>query len=359
MSANLYTNAAGKVSMAYASDTETPWHGTGQRIAPTDTDEQVVEKCGFGFSLVGEQAGYMTASGQFIKVPGKQIVTRSDTGAPVGIVGDRFKFHQPRQIIGFFLDYARSLGLKLETAGVLGNGARYWAMAATDVEADLNGKGKDIARLYALLATAGDGTMTTIADPKAKRVVCSNTWSIAIQDFKEANSKGKTRGNRQSHRSTFSNDKAAEGLGFDLANSTSAFMIQSEQIRSMNDVKVTEEQAKQWFRDLLRPKAERELEARGELNATNFNELIAGPAALRAHKAEISREVRGLGALLEAYSDAPGARPGTVRGLWEASTYFIDHVRGTSEEGRIQSSLFGQGNDIKEQAWTNALALVN
>ena len=47
MSANLKITADGQVSMAYAAGTETPWHGMGQIILPTDSDEIITKKCGF------------------------------------------------------------------------------------------------------------------------------------------------------------------------------------------------------------------------------------------------------------------------------------------------------------------------
>jgi len=346
MSANLKITADGQVSMAYAAGTETPWHGMGQIILPTDSDEIITKKCGFDFTLIGETAGYQDAqTGQFVALDSKRIVRRSDSGQPIAVVGSGYKFHQPREILGFFLDYAKTFGLKLDTAGVLGDGIRYWAMARTEVEADLNGAGVDIAQLYCLLATSGDGSMTTIADPKAKRVVCNNTWDIAIRDFNAANKKGgKARGSRQSHRSAFSATEAANGLGFNIETSASAFLAQAEVIRSLNSVKVNERMADGFFRTLLRPS----LAPEGVMSAEDF---------LVAFDSSKEREVRGFGELKDAYVNAPGARPGTARGLWEAVTNFIDHKRGDDASARLDSSLFGQGKKIKDQAWDNVLVL--
>ena len=345
MSANLHIMQDGTVSLGIAQGAEPSWHGMENIILPTDTDDEIIKKCGFNFSLIGKPAGYLDPMGNFREIPGKQIVTRSDTGFPVGVVGKSFQFHQPKEIIDFFLSYARGLGLKLETAGVIGNGARYWAMAATEVEGDLNGSGVDMCRLYALLATAGDGSMTTIADPFAKRIVCNNTFNIAIKDFLDAQGTPETkRGNKQSHRSAFSNELAAEGLGFDLENSTSAFLAQVEDIRTLNNVKVGERVADGFFRALLRP----------ELLRSN---VTGQESFLFKFDTEKEREVRGFVDLKAAYTNAPGARPGTARGLWEAVTYFIDHVRGTDDEARLSSTLFGQGKAIKARAWEMVLAL--
>lgn len=333
MSANLYENN-GIVSMGYFG--QTPWHNSGQVLDANDTPEEITRKCGFDYEIVPETAGYVGADGAFHPVKNKVVMRRSDTGAPISIVGRGFKVHQPKQILDFFLDFSKTFGLSLETAGVLGGGERYWALARTAVTAELNG-GDDRAVMYALLATASDGSMVTRATPTAVRVVCANTWSLALDGTKT--------GSRQSHRSEFSNEVAAEGLGFDLDGATVSFMRQVEEIKALNKVGVTDGLAKGFFRTLLRPDA-----GDDQFTADDF---------VRAMNEQPKREVRGVDAMMDAYVTAPGAKPGTARGLWEASTYFIDHVRGTDDDARMKSAVFGQGSQLKARAWANVQMLAN
>jgi phage/plasmid-like protein (TIGR03299 family) len=344
MSANIY-EYNGIVSMAYAG--QTPWHGTGQVIESTDTPGQIMEKCGFGFTLDPSPAGYVDVNSSFRPLPGKVVLKRSDTGEPVSIVSDKFKVHQPYEILDFFLEFAKSFGIKIETAGVLGRGERYWALARTGVDADLNGNGKDVAHLYALLATAADGSMRTTATPTGIRVVCANTWATAI-----GGAEAEGTGSRQSHRSKFSNEVAARGLGFDLDKASNQFLAQVETIHAMNDLRITDAQAAGFFRLLLRPDLAEGMGIQdGAFSLSDFE------AAMGVSTGAKDREVRGVSPLMDAYNAAPGARPGTARGLWEAATYYVDHVRGKDDD-RINSAAFGQGREIKARAWANATRLV-
>lgn len=336
MSANLFENN-GIVSMAYRG--QTPWHGQGQVIGDNDTDIDIIKKTGFDYSLIPETAGYVNAQGVFVPVAKKVVLRRSDTGAPISVVGETFKVHQPKQILGFFLDFAKTFGLSLETAGVLGGGERYWALARTAVQADLNGN-NDPAIMYALLATASDGSMVTRALPTAIRVVCANTWALALN--------GKKDGSRQSHRSEFSNDKAAKGLGFNLDEATTTFLENVEEIRQLNEVTVDRTSAKGFFRLLVNP----EIEEAAVFGADDFARAMG-----EVGKLDPKRESRGVDGLMEAYTNAPGAKPGTARGLWEASTYFIDHVRGNDDDKRMGSAVFGQGAELKARAWANVRSL--
>ena len=66
-------------------------------------------------------------------------------------------------------------GYQLETAGVLMEGRKFWALARTSHSTAL--KGNDVVDSYILLATSCDGTLATTATPTTVRVVCNNTLS--------------------------------------------------------------------------------------------------------------------------------------------------------------------------------------
>lgn len=308
---------------------EIPWHQKGNRIEDEDSPSQIIEKCGFNFEIVHAPAGYMQGS-EFKALEGRSILYRTDTGEPVSVMSKRFKVHQPREILGFFFDLSEQFGLKLETAGVLGRGERYWGLAKSEVTADLNGKEADPARLYALLATSVDGSLATVATPTGVRVVCANTWAIAMNGSKQAGTQSK-----QSHRSAFDPVAAAKGLGFDLEASASAWFNQVETIQRANKVAVSDSDATNFFVRLVNP------DLRDNLNA-----VLARPTK----KDGEVKLPRGFSSWMDAYKSAPGARPGTLRGLWEATTYYIDHERG-SDKGRVSSAWFGQGAALKAEAW--------
>ena len=97
-------------------------------------------------------------------------------GSPVR--GQRYQVVQPKAVLEFYRDLTEISGFELETAGVLKEGKKFWALAKTGKEAAL--KGNDLVKGYLLLATSCDGTLATTATPTTIRVVCNNTLTIAL-----------------------------------------------------------------------------------------------------------------------------------------------------------------------------------
>ncbi|MFO1251551.1 MAG: DUF932 domain-containing protein [Inhella sp.] len=102
---------------------------------------------------------------------------RSDTKRPLSAVSDRYQVVQPREVLEFYRDLIEVSGYELETAGVLRDGRKFWALVRTGKESLL--AGNDLMRCYLpghlLRWHVGDhGDSTSI------RVVCSNTLALAI-----------------------------------------------------------------------------------------------------------------------------------------------------------------------------------
>jgi len=73
---------------------------------------------------------------------------------------------QPSEILEFYRDLTEVGGYALETAGVLKDGKKLWALARTGQSATL--KGRDHVNGFLLLATACDGTLGAGATLKQK-----------------------------------------------------------------------------------------------------------------------------------------------------------------------------------------------
>ena len=116
--------------------------------------------------------------------PEQKVLYRSDTKAPLSVVSARYQIVQPAEILESYRDLTEVGGFQLETAGVLKEGRKLWALARTGQSATL--KGKDEVNGYLLLATACDGTLATTAQFTSVRVVCNNTLQIALGDSDSA-----------------------------------------------------------------------------------------------------------------------------------------------------------------------------
>lgn len=318
-----------RANMAYVG--ETPWHGLGAKLQSGASIETWREQAGMAYSVLRAPVQFM--NGSMHTFAGKDVLYRSDTNAPLGVVSDGYKIVQPADVLEFFRDLCNTQGFALETAGVLKEGAIYWALAKTGHTLDLAG---DQTNGYVLLSTSADGTRSTDARFTSIRVVCNNTLSIAMRA-------GDRSAVKTSHRSMFDANSTKRKLG--LAEFDASWNAFRDQLVALQNISVSRSQATDFFSQLLRPSAK---PVKADAFAAFMGKLTAKPE---------ERAIRGLAELETSYTNAPGAAPGTAYGLVQAVTHYIDHSRGSTADKRMTSAWFGQGETLKNKALEAALSL--
>lgn len=173
-------------TMAYAG--ATPWHGLGNQLTQKQPIEVWQREAGMDWQILespvhfkSDAVGHLGAIHSF---PEQKVLFRSDTKAPLSVVSHRYQTVQPREVLEFYRDLTEVSGYQLETAGVLKEGRKFWALARTAQSMTL--KGNDQVNGYLLLATSCDGTLATTVTPNTVRVVCNNTLSIAVNGAAQA-----------------------------------------------------------------------------------------------------------------------------------------------------------------------------
>jgi phage/plasmid-like protein (TIGR03299 family) len=259
--------------------------------------------------------------------PDQKVLYRSDTKAPLSVVSNRYQVVQPSEILEFYRDLTEVGGFELETAGVLKDGKKLWALARTGQSVSL--KGRDKVNGYLLLATACDGTLATVAQFTSVRVVCNNTLAIALGDS--------TGAVKVPHRSQFDAQAVKRQLGIAIS-SWDGFMAR---MKALSERKVSAEGAEAFFRRML---------TYPTVNAPDRSTATVNDSAIKAvHELFTGR---GKGATL------PSAA-GTAWGLLNSVTEFVDHQRRAhSDDHRRDAAWFGQGATLKQKAWDEALKLV-
>jgi phage/plasmid-like protein (TIGR03299 family) len=316
-------------SMAYVN--ETPWHGLGNRLVPHQPIEVWAQQAGMDWSIQEAPVSFInndSASSKTIHAfPEQKVLYRSDTKLPLSVVSSRYQTVQPREILEFYRDLTEIGGYELETAGVLKDGKKLWALARTGNSVTL--KGDDVVNGYLLLATACDGTLATTAQFTSVRVVCNNTLHIALSEG--------TGAVKVSHRSQFDAQAVKQQLGIAVS-SWDTFMYQ---MRLLADRKVSAKQASKYI--------ERVLGIDTRLTA----EPTSVPSATRALRTiHTLFEGNGIGADMTSAS-------GTAWGLLNAVTQYVDHERkARSPDSRIDSAWFGQGAALKQNALETAIELI-
>lgn len=334
----------GVAAIAYTGDT--PWHGYGQRLTPGDSLEKWIEEAGMDYTVLESPIYHnrwitnkdkdspiqdLRAAAlnpySFKQIPGKKILTRSDTDDILSVVTDRYKLVQPREVMEFFRDLIEGMGFEMHTAGVLKDGNRVWALAKTGKDFSING---DVVEGYLMLATSYDGKFSTTAQFTSIRVVCWNTLSWSL-DAGENSNYGVV---KIPHTTEFDAQAVKRELGLLGDINDKGWNQFQDNVTKLSEFKVSKKQAVEFFLELL-----------------GVEDGAEG------------RQLQTTKKLLAFYESGPGAQfissHNTTWGLVNAVSYFTDHARRGRTDRRFDSASFGSGAQLKAQAFNKALELAN
>ena len=310
-------------NMAYVD--ATPWHGLGNQLPANQPIEVWQKEAGMDWTInetpvlfnVSEEGGLHVKSHADSKV-----LFRSDNHAPLSVVSKRYKVVQPHDVLEFYRSLTEAGGFQLETAGVLKEGKKLWALARTGQSTLL--KGGDKVDAYLLLATSCDGTLCTTAQFTSVRVVCSNTLAMAV-----GNSSGAV---KVPHSTRFDPQLVKQELGLGM---------------SAWDQFVTD----------MKQMASRPIHKFEAMNLiVNVLGDPEGPLADQPNQKALQSVYalfngQGKGSQLASAS-------GTAWGLLNGITEYVDHSRrARSTDHRLDSAWFGQGAAIKAKAYQQAMKL--
>ena len=364
----------GRASMAFVGTT--PWHGLGQSLALGASIEEWTREAGFAWQALSAPVQFTDSEGNLHRMPSKQVIYRSDSGAPLSVMGDGYNIVQPRECLEFFRSLVESQGFQLETAGVLFGGRKLWALAKNGHSGEV--VAGDVVDQYLLMSTSLDGTSPTTAAFTAVRVVCANTLRMAADTL--SNDKSKT--SRTSHRSLFDADAAKSQLGL----SDSLWDTYLSSMRALAGQSCDVEEARELLRSLfgqpIKSKAGKAAEAAqtaqvpalaatvAPAEAESFAALMARPMlivpdAIAEARQDLARMFAGAGAnereqksvarTLALFagegkgSTAEGVA-GTRWGLLNAITEHVDHEQGRTRDAGLNAAWFGKGDDAKQSA---------
>lgn len=312
-------------SMAYVN--QVPWHGLGNQLTAKQPIEVWAQQAGMAFDIKETPVRFMTESsgslGAIMSFPEQKVLYRSDTKAALSVVSSRYQVVQPREILEFYRDLTEISGFELETAGVLKEGRKVWALAKTNQSSVV--KGNDVMNAYLLLATACDGTLATTAQFTSIRVVCNNTLAIALN-----NGAGAV---KVPHNTSFDAQAVKKQLGISVA-SWDTFMYR---MKTLSERKVKSHEAMNYFLRVF----------------TDPSHTAGGLSNERAmKKVQALYDGQGKGAEL-------ASSKATAFGLLNSVTEYVDHERrARSTDHRLESAWFGQGAALKQKALDQALLMI-
>lgn len=307
-------------TMAYTN--EVPWHGLGTYIEKAPSVKAMIKAAGLTWKVEKKP---MTIAGTDQVIPDFFALQRSSDDYVLDVVGSRYKPSQIEDVFGFFHDFVKEGKATMETAGSLDHGRYVWGLARLNHDFTL--PGKDKVKGYVLVACPFKQGKSLLMKTTAVRVVCQNTLTMAL-------SGGNDNTFRMNHRNEFDDAQIKEarailGLAHDQM---SEFEKNANVLRG---IKLTEKEVI----NVLAPVYAPEVELKQLL--ADFNEH-ATPKIAR---------------VMDVYKNAPGAQPGNGWGVFNAVTYFSDHIASRTADKRLTNAWLGKTAGHKEKVLASLLEM--
>jgi phage/plasmid-like protein (TIGR03299 family) len=159
---------------------EVPWHGIGAVLDGVLSSDEAIKEARLTWAV--EQKSVFAANNLFQPIPGYLANVRSDTKEVLGIVSERYRVAQNKDVFAFADDLIGNGKVKCtyETAGSLFNGRRVFMLVNMP-------KGRiveDEYQPYLCLSNAHDGSACLQVFLTGIRVVCNNTLTAALNTAK-------------------------------------------------------------------------------------------------------------------------------------------------------------------------------
>jgi phage/plasmid-like protein (TIGR03299 family) len=352
MAHEITQRADGKAEMAWIG--ETPWHGLGQQLQEGASVDEFLVAAGMDWVINRSPVQYTAGRGINATsqvVDGQNVLWRSDTRSPLGIVSADYNIVQPYEVLEFFRDISDAGGAQLHTAGTLFGGKRFWALAKIGEEHIAKG---DKLGNFLLLSTSADGSLATSAMQTTVRVVCNNTLRAAVEGDPLSAIK-------ISHRQRFD----AARLQKQMAGASETFAQMCENINELTKIKISQAGAQAFIQQILRADAPAADEAQPQADtlAALLSKHPDYVSSADAEPVRIARAHPGEDIILQLFNGAGhgsalSGSAGTAWGLVNAVTEYVDHfATAKSTDHRLARAWYGAGDELKSEAFATALTL--
>jgi phage/plasmid-like protein (TIGR03299 family) len=324
---NLYRN-----TLAFTG--QRPWHKLGIQFDQEFTSVEAIAAARLDYPVLKEQLYRLRPDlGPGYSEPTEAWATiNGHTQDILGVVGDGYEILQNREAFDFFDILLKESGGKLQTAGAIGKGEKVWMLAKLpEIFYPLAGDGVE---QFLLGTTSHDGTMKTEVRFTSIRVVCQNTFNLAMQGSRGVISIRHTSQMRQK----------LEMAAMVMLRYRDHFDIVSDQFSKLASVRVDDAWLDEYLQRMIGNPANVP-DGRGRTIMENKIKSIEGRLAF------------GKGV------DLLGVN-GTAWWALNAMVEFADYdmkAKGQSldESRRANSILFGTAADFKQEAFDTAMAMVS
>jgi len=298
----------GVAQMAYAGDT--PWHGLGTQVSDDISTDGMMKAAGLDWSVTKQPMYYMDDLGEMGEVPGKSALVRSSDNKVMDIVGSDWNPVQNAEAFDFFREFVDAGDMKMHTAGSLKDGKMVWALAKVNdgftIKTD---QGEDSVESYLLFSNPHQYGKSIDVRFTPIRVVCNNTLTLSLNQNVDQYV-------RVGHQRPFNAEDAMATLGV----AQQKMETYKEAAEYLCQKSYTTDQMLDYF-----------------------NQVFPSASDRDSNKSREAQEVMHTQA-------GANLGEGTFWQLFNTVTYMTDHTLGRNADTRLQSSWYGQNQNVKKKA---------
>lgn len=134
----------------------------------------------FGLAFEVEKVPLFINKGGLKRVENTVATVRTDTRDILGIVGHKYEVVQNSEQFGVFQEFADKKIISFENGGVFEGGSRTYIQAVLPECIDINPDRGDIIKKMVTICSSHDGTLALQAFVTPIRIICTNTFQVAI-----------------------------------------------------------------------------------------------------------------------------------------------------------------------------------
>lgn len=321
MSHEIEQLADGTYGMVYAG--AEPWHKLGKRVLPDLTPDQMLKEAGLDWTVELRQGFTENSDGVRTAMRHGALVRSTDDKVLTEVPMD-WKPVQNHDAFTFFNDFVAAGDMEMHTAGSLHGGQYVWCLARVKESFEVvKGKGDEVDS-YLLFTNPHKYGFSTDVRFTPIRVVCWNTLSLSLSARGSAD-----RVVTVSHRKKFVADEVKETLG-----------VAKEKLAKYKE-----------YAQYLASKRHKDEDV-----VTYFKRVFPLVSSKDTPRQDLTKAAATAISVLETQ---PGAAPGTFWNLFNAATYYTDHLAGRTDDTRITSAWYGSARKLKVQALETAVEMAS
>lgn len=315
------------------------WHGLGVVLPERCSAMDALHHAKMDWTVESAPITATMADGRAISCPEHRMLVRSDTGEAFAAVGSKYSTIQWRELAEFVDEITGQSQYAVETAGTILGGRKGWFLLdAGEVVAAADDKSK----AYYLIGSSHDGSMPVTLGAVGKRVVCNNTFTIALSELGDDTFRVRHTRNAKTRLGS---------VAALLSGATEAMDGYRNAVRRMAETPIDREQLQAYFSGVWQ-----------RVNGA----LVSRPVGQQPSRREnrFVQEVAGwMDNFFNDHRQTGQSTSGTVWAALNSVTQWVNHDRTVREESsdssrRTDAVLFGTGAAVSKVAYDAAVRLV-